>query len=70
MKQSRISNRKLAVLTIAAVAVMVTIAVTVPSTETRITEKAPLPVINTDTIYFPSQYTNKAIGPSEPISSF
>jgi hypothetical protein len=71
MKQSRISNRKIAVLTIAAVAGAVIIAmISMPTVETKTAANAPLPVINSDTIYFPSQYINKATGLSDPTPSF
>jgi hypothetical protein len=71
MKQPRISNGKIAALTIAAVGAAVIIAmISMPSAETKTAENAPLPVINTDTIYFPSQYINKATGLSDPTPSF
>ena len=71
MKQSRMSNRKIAGLTIAAVGVAVVIAmISMPSTETKTAESAPLPVTNTNTVYFPSQFINKATGLSDLIPSF
>ena len=71
MKQVRISNWKLAGLTIAAAGAAVVVAmISMPSVETKTAENAPPPVINTDTTYFPSQFTNKAIGPSDPVPSF
>ena len=72
MKHSRMSNGKIAGLTIAAVAVAVVIAmISMPSAETKTAESAPPPVTNTDTIYFPSQFINKAApGPSDVIPSF
>ena len=63
---------QIAGLTIAAVAVAVVIAmISMPSTETKTAESAPPPVTNTDTVYFPSQFINKAApGPSDLIPSF
>ena len=62
---------KIAVLTIAAAAVAVIMAITSMSTaETTAGETTTPPVISVDSTYLPGQYVNKATGPSEHIQAF
>ena len=62
---------KIAVLTIAAAGAAVIIGITsMTSGETTAGSAATPPVVNVESTYFPSEYINKAIGPSEHIQAF
>jgi len=72
LKDVRItSHAKLAVLTIAAAAAAIFVAV-VSTTSGDLTagEKLAAPATSEEFVYFPSQYVNKATGPSDPIQGF
>ena len=73
LKEVRISsNGKLALLTIAAAAAAILVALTsMTSKDLTAGEKAAnAPAVSEDFVYFPSQYVNKATGPSDAIQGF
>ena len=72
MRQSRPSNLKIAVLTVAViVAATIGAVIAMPHTETKTAQPATPPAIEVDsTVYFPSQYVNKATGPSDQNPTF
>lgn len=72
LKDVRINSyAKLAVLTIAAAGTAIFVALTsMTSGNLTAGQTVAAPAVSEDFVYFPGQYVNKAIGPSEPVQGF